>query len=200
MATARPAPTFLQSKFWAYNPGMKKYLPQLLGFFIVIVMSSAVSIGSAKGNSAAFSMPDATVSRQVAIREDATAEAKEAIKLVLDSQESAWNRGDLDGFMKGYWHSPELTFYSGGNIATGWQAALERYQRNYKGTGREMGTLEFQDLDIEILGRDAAMVTGKWQLTKSDGKKPHGLFTLIFKKMQPGWQIVHDHTSSADEK
>jgi beta-aspartyl-peptidase (threonine type) len=102
--------------------------------------------------------------------------------------------------MKGYWHSPELTFYSGGNIASGWEAALERYQRNYQGTGKEMGALEFQDLEIDVLSRDAAMVTGKWQLTKSDGKKPHGLFTLIFKKMQPGWQIVHDHTSSADEK
>ena len=89
---------------------------------------------------------------------------------MLDSQAAAWNRGDLDGFMKGYWHSPELTFYSGGNIASGWEAALERYQRNYKGTGKEMGALEFQDLDIEILSRDAAMVTGKWQLTNPTEK------------------------------
>jgi ketosteroid isomerase-like protein len=131
---------------------------------------------------------------------DAEEKSREEINLVLGSQVAAWNHGDLDGFMKGYWHSPDLTFYSGGNIATGWQAALERYQRNYQGTGKEMGALEFQDLEIDVLSRDAAMVTGKWQLTKSDGKKPHGLFTLIFKKMQPGWQIVHDHTSSADEK
>jgi ketosteroid isomerase-like protein len=174
---------------------MKKCLFQLLLLFIV-----AVSLGSAQGNSAKAGTPDHTVPRQTTSHNDARGEAKRAIALVLDSQVAAWNRGDLDGFMKGYWHSPELTFYSGGNIATGWQAALERYQRNYQGTGKEMGTLEFQDLEIDILSRDAAMVTGKWQLTKSDGKKPHGLFTLIFKKMQPGWQIVHDHTSSADEK
>jgi ketosteroid isomerase-like protein len=200
MATPQSAAIFLQSEFWAYNPGMKKYLPQLLVLFIVVAMSAAANQGSAQGNSAASSTPDASVPRQAAGRDDAQRKAKEAIKLVLDSQAAAWNRGDLDGFMKGYWHSPELTFYSGGNIASGWEAALERYQRNYKGTGKEMGALEFQDLDIEILSRDAAMVTGKWQLTKSDGKRPHGLFTLIFKKMQPGWQIVHDHTSSADEK
>jgi beta-aspartyl-peptidase (threonine type) len=102
--------------------------------------------------------------------------------------------------MTGYWRSPELTFFSGTNIAKGWQAALQRYQRTYQGTGKEMGTLEFQDLNIDLLSRQAAVVTGKWQLTMSDGKKPHGLFTLILKRMQPGWRIVHDHTSSAEEK
>lgn len=126
--------------------------------------------------------------------------AQKEIHHLLDAQVEAWNRGDLDAFMKGYWHAPELTFYSGGNIAQGWQAALERYQHKYQGTGNEMGKLEFRDLEIDVLSRDAAMVTGKWQLTKSDGAKPHGLFTLILKKFAPGWQIVHDHTSSADEK
>jgi ketosteroid isomerase-like protein len=30
----------------------------------------------------------------------------------------------------------------------------------------------------------------------SDGKTPHGLFTLVFKRMPNGWKIVHDHTSA----
>ncbi len=59
-----------------------------------------------------------------------------------------------------------------------------------------MGKLEFQDLKIDVLGRRAAVVTGKWQLTMSDGKQPHGLFTLVMKKMPGGWRIVHDHTSA----
>jgi len=58
-----------------------------------------------------------------------------------------------------------------------------------------MGQLEFQDLVIDLQSRRAAVVTGKWQLTMSDGKKPHGLFTLIVKRMPLGWKIVHDHTS-----
>lgn len=58
-----------------------------------------------------------------------------------------------------------------------------------------MGQLEFQDLKIDLLGRRAAVVTGKWQLTMSDGKKPHGLFTLIMKQMAGGWKVVHDHSS-----
>lgn len=129
---------------------------------------------------------------------DMRAAAEQAIKHVLAAQVEAWNRGDLEGFMSGYWNSPELTFFSGGNISKGWQAALQRYQRTYQGAGKEMGTLEFQDLNIDVLGRQTAAVTGKWQLTMSDGKKPHGLFTLILKKMQAGWRIVHDHTSSAE--
>jgi hypothetical protein len=48
-----------------------------------------------------------------------------------------------------------------------------------------------------VLSRRAAVVTGKWQLTMSDGKQPHGLFTLIVKRMPGGWKIVHDHTSAA---
>jgi len=127
-------------------------------------------------------------------------QAEEGIKHLLVAQVEAWNKGNLEGFMEGYWHSPDLTFFSGGDIAKGWQAALQRYQRRYQGTGKEMGHLEFQDLNIDLLGPRAAVVTGKWQLTMSGGKTPHGLFTLILKRLQNGWRIVHDHTSSADEK
>jgi beta-aspartyl-peptidase (threonine type) len=58
-----------------------------------------------------------------------------------------------------------------------------------------MGKLEFSGLRIEMLAADAAFVRGAWQLTLSDGKTPHGLFTLVFRKFGDGWKIVHDHTS-----
>ncbi|HXB21994.1 MAG TPA: nuclear transport factor 2 family protein, partial [Candidatus Solibacter sp.] len=121
-------------------------------------------------------------------------EDEEGIKHLLVSQIEAWNNGNLQGFMAGYWHSPDLTFFSGTTITEGWEPTLQRYQQRYKGEGKEMGQLEFQDLNIDLLGRRAAVVTGKWQLTMSDGKKPGGLFTLIFKRLPGGWRIVHDHT------
>ena len=139
-------------------------------------------------------------SQQADNSEQGREEAEEGIKHLLVTQVEAWNKGDLEGFMGGYWHSPDLTFFSGGNIAKGWQAALQRYQRNYQGTGKEMGHLEFQDLNIDLLGGRSAVVTGKWHLTMSDGRTPHGLFTLVLKRLQNGWRIVHDHTSSAEEK
>ncbi len=120
-----------------------------------------------------------------------------AIRTVLDSQVAAWNHGDLEGFMQGYWKSEDLTFFSGGTETRGWQETLDRYKKSYQSGGREMGHLDFGDLRIEILGRDAAFVRGTWKLTMSDGKTPHGLFTLIFRRFPEGWRIIHDSTGSS---
>src|SRR5271166_5576093 len=118
-----------------------------------------------------------------------------AIRKVIEQQQAAWNRQDLDAFMAGYWNSPELTFFSGAHESKGWQAALDRYRKNYQGEGHEMGKLEFANLRIEMLGPDAAFVRGEFHLTMSDGKTPHGLFTLIFRKFPGGWKIIHDHSA-----
>jgi ketosteroid isomerase-like protein len=120
------------------------------------------------------------------------------IESVLRTQQEAWNRHDLDAFMTGYWKSPELTFFSGANEHDGWQAAMDRYRTTYTSAGHEMGKLDFSNLRIELLGSDAAFVRGSWHLTMTDGKTPHGLFTLIFRKFPDGWKIVHDHTSAAE--
>lgn len=122
-----------------------------------------------------------------------------AVEAVLRTQQGAWNHHDLDAFMAGYWNSPELTFFSGANERNGWQATLDRYRAAYASPGHAMGTLEFSALRIEMLGTDAAFVRGSWHLTMPDGKTPHGLFTLVFRKFSEGWRIVHDHTSVATE-
>ena len=123
---------------------------------------------------------------------------KAAVEHVLRTQQEAWNDHDLDGFMAGYWNSPELTFFSGAKETRGWQATLDRYRSTYSSPGREMGRLEFSSLRVEMLGPDAAFVRGEWHLTMPDGKTPHGLFTLVFRKFPGGWKIVHDHTSAAE--
>ena len=125
-------------------------------------------------------------------------DGKAAVEQVLRTQQDAWNHHDLDAFMAGYWNSPELTFFSGAKETSGWQATLDRYRSTYNSPGREMGTLEFSGLRIEILGPEAAFVRGEWHLTMTDGKTPHGLFTLVFRKFPEGWKIVHDHTSVAE--
>jgi ketosteroid isomerase-like protein len=117
---------------------------------------------------------------------------------VLGSQMKAWNDHDLDGFMKGYWKSPELTFFSGGTERHGWQETMDRYKATYQSPGHEMGKLEFSNMRAEALGADAAFVRGEWHLTMSDGKTPHGIFTLVFRKFPDGWKIIHDHTSLAE--
>ena len=123
---------------------------------------------------------------------------EKAITGVLNEQVTAWNAHDLEKFMAGYWHSPELTFFSGGEKSAGWQAALDRYRKRYQGEGHEMGKLDFSDLVVEPLGSDAAFARGAWHLTMPDGKTPHGLFTLVFRKFSEGWKIIHDHTSASE--
>jgi beta-aspartyl-peptidase (threonine type) len=121
--------------------------------------------------------------------------AKEAIQQVLEAQAGSWNKGNLEAFMSGYWNSPDMTFFSGNEVESGWQAALKRYQRRYHSEGREMGKLAFSDLNIVLFGHDDAFVRGRWHLVTSK-EQMGGLFTLILARTQDGWRIIHDHTSA----
>jgi ketosteroid isomerase-like protein len=117
------------------------------------------------------------------------------VRKVLDDQVVAWNKGDLDGFMAGYWKSDKLSFYSGNAKTAGWQATLDRYRKRYQADGKAMGKLAFTELSIELLGADHALVRGRFALQL--GKEtPTGLFTLVLRRFREGWRIVHDHTSS----
>lgn len=120
------------------------------------------------------------------------------ITAVLNMQQEAWNRGDIEAFMNGYWHSEETVFVSSDEVTRGWGKVLDRYQRKYTNRAK-MGTLTFSDLEITPLGDDAAVVLGAWKLKRAKDE-PHGRFTLIFRRLPEGWRIVHDHTSAAPEK
>ncbi|MCS7046974.1 MAG: nuclear transport factor 2 family protein [Gemmataceae bacterium] len=122
-------------------------------------------------------------------------DAKLAVQRILDDQARAWNQGDLEAFMAGYWKSPDLSFFSGANKTTGWQATLDRYRKNYQGKGKEMGRLAFKEVATDPLGADHALVRGRFELTLSTGRVT-GLFTLIVRKFPEGWRIIHDHTSN----
>ncbi len=118
--------------------------------------------------------------------------AQLAIRKVMDDQAAAWNRGDIEGFMQGYWKSEKLTFVSS-RVTRGWQQTLDNYKRSYD-TREKMGTLTFSDLEITILSKDVALVLGSWSLKRANDA-PGGKFTLIFRKFKEGWRVVHDHTS-----
>ena len=128
------------------------------------------------------------LSGSVAVAQD----AEGAIRKVMSDQAAAWNRGEIESFMHGYWNSDKLTFVSS-QVTRGWQPTLERYKKVYD-TREKMGTLTFSDLEITVLSKDAATVLGSWSLARANDN-PHGKFTLIFRKFKDGWKIVHDHTS-----
>lgn len=116
-----------------------------------------------------------------------------AIRKVMDDQAVAWNRGDIQSFMIGYWKSEKLIFVSGDRVTRGWQQTLDNYKKRYD-TRAKMGTLTFSDLEITVLSKDAAVVLGSWSLAR-EADNPKGKFTLIFRKFKEGWRIVMDHTS-----
>ena len=118
-----------------------------------------------------------------------------AIQGVLSAQQQAWNRGDIDAFLTGYWHSPDLTFSGTNGISRGWDAVLARYKRNYPDR-HAMGTLDFSNLEFRFLGPHAALVLGHWHL-KREKDELGGVFSLIFQRFPEGWRIIHDHTSAS---
>ena len=103
---------------------------------------------------------------------------------VLDIQEDAWNRGDLESFLS--------------EPSVGYQAVLERYRTSYQEGDAEMGELEFSQLDIVYLGDEHALGRGHWKLTFEDGSTTGGWFTLIFVETNEGWRVLHDHTSTTE--
>jgi beta-aspartyl-peptidase (threonine type) len=116
------------------------------------------------------------------------------IQKLLDAQVEAWNRGDLDGFMAGYWNSIDLEFMSGTDVTYGWQATLVRYRTRYQAEGQEMGRLEFVDIKIEVEDHEKATAKGTWRLVQT-AKLSQGKFALNLRRFDDGWKIVRDHTT-----
>lgn len=150
---------------------------------IVPLSACAVSIGSSDSDDGRYAYRSST---------------RSAILEILDRQAAAWNRGDLDAFMADYWRSPDLVFTSGGRVQRGWQTTLERYRATYGGSTATMGRLSFADVSVYPLDDGAAWVLGRWHLEREEGPAG-GVFTLVFRRIDGEWKIVHDHTSSGEE-
>lgn len=115
------------------------------------------------------------------------------IRTLMANQETAWNKGDVDAFMLGYWNNDSLLFVGSKGPAYGWKTTLEGYKKRYPDT-TAMGKLQFTILELRLLSDDDAFVLGKWHLSRTIGDIG-GYFTLLFRKINGKWYIVSDHTS-----
>lgn len=118
---------------------------------------------------------------------------EEKIRTVLAEQQACWNNGDIECFMSGYWKSDSLRFIGKSGINYGWQATLDNYRKSYPDKAA-MGQLEFDILNVEPMGTEHYLVTGKWKLVR-ESDTPNGLFTLIWKRFGDDWKIIYDHSS-----
>jgi beta-aspartyl-peptidase (threonine type) len=176
---------------------------------VAVLLSALGELRADEAAAAKASKPDAAV--------------RGAIEGVLRAQQEAWNGGDVRAFMEHYWKSDDLTFSSGGKTTRGWQATLDGYLKRYP-TREKMGRLTLSGLEITPLSDAAAMVLGQWKLDGLKASFPRtresrkedastldprlrgddmeaenelvgGNFTLVFRKIEGRWVIVHDHTS-----
>ena len=124
-----------------------------------------------------------------------TGATRRAVAQVLTAQTAAWNRGDIPGFMRGYWRSDSLVFIGKKGLTYGWQPTLANYQKNYPDAAA-MGRLDFAGLSIVPLGPGAAQATGRWHLARSGGLADlQGYFLLVLRQVAGQWVIVADHTN-----
>ncbi|MEY3324420.1 MAG: hypothetical protein RLZ11_734 [Bacteroidota bacterium] len=119
--------------------------------------------------------------------------ARQKILTLLDTQTQAWNRGDLEGFMKGYWENDSLRFIGKSGITYGYNNTLNNYKRGYPDTAA-MGKLQFTILVVKKLSPRYYEVVGKWYLKRSIGDVS-GHYTLLLRKINSKWVIVSDHSS-----
>jgi uncharacterized protein (TIGR02246 family) len=120
------------------------------------------------------------------------------IRSAITSQAGAWNRADIDGFMKSYEDSDQTTFI-GTNVRKGYKPIRQRYLDKYP-TPTQMGTLSFSDIDVRLISNacgkaDVALTTGRYHLVTADSAEKNGVFSLVWRRGAHGWKIILDHTS-----
>ncbi|TYZ06352.1 nuclear transport factor 2 family protein [Hymenobacter lutimineralis] len=120
--------------------------------------------------------------------------ARQDILQVLSTQTAAWNRGDVAGFMQGYWQSDSLVFIGKSGLTYGWQPTLDNYRRSYP-SAEAMGQLTFSNLRVQPLSPAAAHVLGRWHLARPAAGDLSGHFLLVLRKLNGRWVIVADHSS-----
>ena len=133
------------------------------------------------------------ISLLIVVSIQAQSNDEKAIVKILSEQDAAWNRGDIDDFMKGYWKNDSLMFIGKSGITYGWQNTLDNYKKRYPDT-TAMGKLNFEYIEMKQLSANYFFVVGKWYLTRTIGNL-EGAFTLLLRKINNIWVIVKDHSS-----
>ncbi len=117
---------------------------------------------------------------------------------VFKKQVQAWNDGSLERFMETYWNSPDLTFSGGGKTTRGWKETLARYKKSYS-SKELMGHLTFSKFEVTVLGDKSALALGRWHLKRTKDEL-EGNFSVVLKKFDGKWLIIHDHSSTLEKE
>lgn len=119
--------------------------------------------------------------------------AEADIRNMLAAQVTEWNKGNIDGYMKGYWENDSLLFIGKNGPTYGFIPTLERYKKSYPDAAH-MGILTSTIISIQKLSSDYYFVVGKWHLEREMGDAS-GSYTLLIRKWKGEWVIIADHSS-----
>ena len=118
---------------------------------------------------------------------------------MLRASAASWNGGDLAGFLDDYWNSDELTFSGAQGVTRGWADVRSRYLESYWAPGSDRDSLRFEGIEVLALGDEHALALGRYVLFKPEEgglATSSGFFSLVFRRMDGKWKILHDHTSA----
>lgn len=118
---------------------------------------------------------------------------EQIIRKVLGDQIVAWNNGNIEEFMKGYWNNDSLMFIGKSGVTYGYQNTLMNYKKHYNNAD-VMGTLSFELIKVQRLSPEYYFIVGKWHLKRNIGDVG-GHYNLLFRKINGTWVIVADHSS-----
>ena len=119
------------------------------------------------------------------------------VHAVLEAQRVAWNAGNLARFMEGYEQpGADITFVSPAGVRRGYAQLAADYGARYADKAA-MGTLDFRDLELRLVCDTVALGFGRFVLMPAGegAQQASGMFSLVLRRGEAGWRIVHDHTS-----
>lgn len=125
-------------------------------------------------------------------------ELEERVAAALEASADAWNRGDLEGFMSFYLDSALTTYVGGTGLRVGYDAIRERYEPLFA-PGADRDSLAFEELRVRPISPDVAVGTARWVLRDGGAVTGSGPFTLVLRRVEGRWKIVHDHSSADPE-
>lgn len=114
------------------------------------------------------------------------------IRRALDVTAAGWNAGNLDQYLSMY--DPSVVSNGASGFVNGVEGVRSVMQSGFWKTGRPLQQLSYDHLNVRVLDRDYAIVTGQYVLTGADRPQRTGWFTTVWKRTAAGWRMIHDHS------
>jgi len=129
---------------------------------------------------------------------DERARLHDEIVTMLANAAANWNRGDLDAFVSDYLPGTVTTYIGSRGVLRGPEAIRAAYAPRFA-PGGVRDSLSFELLDVDPLAPDAINVIATYFLARRvngrDSITARGPTSLVMRRVDGRWRIVHDHSS-----